>query len=91
MNNFKELFKKWWWVGLILLFIIGKIGKNTTGSNSSDQLKYSDDYYEWPCKICGRRLHKSEVLSPNQGIYTMENGYVFCSQNCWHTFQSISH
>ena len=93
MSNFKETFKKWWWVGLIILFVIGEmaLSSNGKGNSKSRSSNNSEAYYKWPCKYCGKRLHMDEVLSLNQGPYTPENGFVFCSQDCWHAFQNLGH
>lgn len=92
MNDFKETFKKWWWVGLIVLFFIGKaVPNNNNKEISKKSSNNSEAYYKWPCKYCGKILRRKEVLSPNQGIYTAENGFAFCSQGCWHAFRNLGH
>lgn len=91
MNNFKEVFKKWWWAGAIILFIIVKVVPGSNSKSKNHSSNNSEAYYKWPCKYCGKRLHMDEVLSPNEGVYTAENGYAFCSQDCWHAFQNLGH
>jgi len=93
--NFKEAFKKWWWVGLIVLVAVGRMlpGDNGNGKKKSKN-RYSssnEKYYKWGCKYCGKQIPIDEVLSPNEGVYTAENGFAFCSQDCWHAFQNLGH
>lgn len=84
--------KNWLWGVLFLVFMVGKCiynSKKESGNRSSSSSSSDITYYKWPCKFCGKRLPLDEFLTPNQGIYTPENGYVFCSQECWQAFRSL--
>ena len=92
MSNFKETLKKRWWVALIIVLVIIEIlpsSNSSTKHRTSSSTSGDVTYYKWPCKYCGRKILIDQVLSPNKEPYTADNGYAFCSKDCWYAFRSL--
>lgn len=87
MSSFKKTLKEKWWIMLFVFFVIVRILPNESSNQNSEYHSSSrsnhENYYKWPCKYCGKRLPFDEMLSPNKYPYTPENGFVFCSQECF--------
>jgi hypothetical protein len=95
MRSVKETLNEKWWIIFVALFLFVKIlpsnSSNKTEEYHSSSRNSHENYYKWPCRFCGKRLPLDKMLSPNKYPYTPENGFVFCSQECYHAFQLLKY
>ena len=92
MSKFKQTVKEKWLIILVAFFVIIKILPSNSSNQKSEyhsSVSNRENYYKWPCMYCGKRLPLDEMLSPNKYPYTPENGFVFCSQECYHAWRNL--
>jgi hypothetical protein len=59
----------------------------------NEKISSNVKYYKWPCLRCGKQIPIDHIVivdpSQQHNIYTPENGYVFCSQECFEAWVAL--